>query len=113
MLNIKLKSTWVKKHDNYPKHTSGSTSKKKEMFARSPDRHPLEMTCDRKWIIYAWKPSSGAELPQFCNEEEDKIPPYQLKTHFKLLQILDADIITKDATTRFRGKVLDTIACSL
>lgn len=68
------------------------------------------MTCDRKWIIYAWKPSSGAELPQFCNEDEDKIPPYQLKTHFQLLQILDADIITKDATTRFRGKVLDTIA---
>ncbi len=44
--------------------------------SQSPDLNPIEMLWhDLKQSIHARKPSSVAELQQFCKEESAKIPP--------------------------------------
>ncbi|KAK3542958.1 hypothetical protein QTP70_007913 [Hemibagrus guttatus] len=82
--DLKLKRTWVLQQDNDPKHTSKSTSewlKKNKMKtlewpSQSADLNPTEMLChDLKKVVHARKPSSVAELQQFCKDEWAKIPP--------------------------------------
>ncbi len=82
--DLKLKRTWVLQQDNYPKHTSKSTSewlKKNKMKtlewpSQSPDLNPIEMLWhDLKKAVHARKPSNVAELQQFCQDEWAKIPP--------------------------------------
>ncbi len=76
------------KQDNDLKHTSKSTSewlkkikiKVLEWISQSPDLNPIEMLwLDLKQSIHALKPSSVAELKQFCKEEWAKIPPQRCK----------------------------------
>ncbi|KAK3527885.1 hypothetical protein QTP86_010205 [Hemibagrus guttatus] len=82
--DLKLKQTWVLQQENDPKHTSKSTSewlKKNKMKtlewpSQSPDLNPIEMLWhDLKKVVHARKPSSVAELQQFCKDEWAKIPP--------------------------------------
>ncbi|KAK3545498.1 hypothetical protein QTP70_007744 [Hemibagrus guttatus] len=82
--DLKLKRTWVLQQDNDPKHTRKSTSewlKKNKMKtlewpSQSPDLNPIEMLWhDLKKVVQARKPSSVAELQQFCKDEWAKIPP--------------------------------------
>ncbi|KAI4874360.1 hypothetical protein NFI96_002555 [Prochilodus magdalenae] len=80
----KLKRTWILQQNNDPKHTSKSTSewlKKNKVKtlkwpSQSPDLNPVEMLWhDLKKVVHVRKPSSVAELQQFCKDEWPKIPP--------------------------------------
>uniref|UniRef100_A0A9J8CTE6 Tc1-like transposase DDE domain-containing protein n=1 Tax=Cyprinus carpio carpio TaxID=630221 RepID=A0A9J8CTE6_CYPCA len=82
--DLKLKRTWVLRQDKDPKHTSKSTSewlkknkrKTLEWHSQSPDLNPIEMLWhDLKKVVHAQKPSSVAELQQFCIDEWTEIPP--------------------------------------
>ena len=82
--DLKLKRTWVLQPDNDPKHTSKSTSewlRKNKMRTlewprQSPDLNPIEMLWhDLKTAVHARKPSSVAELQQFCKDYWAKFPP--------------------------------------
>ncbi len=82
--DLKLKHTWVMQQGNDPKLTSKSSSewlkknksKVLERLSQSPDLNLIEMVShDIKQSIYARKPSTVAELKQFCKEEWAKTPP--------------------------------------
>ncbi len=107
--DLKLKRTWVMQQDNDPKHTSKSTSewlnkmKVLEWPSQSPDLNPIEMLWhDLKQSFHAWKPSSVAELKQFCKEDWAKIPPQRCERliasyHKRLIAV----VVAKSGTTSY------------